>query len=191
MNVDLMEGPPRIIERTVEVAGQVRRRRRRRRALAGALLITATVGALASVAAATRDDHGGLTVAAGSSTTTASGPAVWDAKVTRARALEIGRERANDPATAIVTAKLASWAEIQAADRAVGRSSEADPGRRVWAVSISGEFSGRGGQGPSDPYRWAVVFVDASNGSHPPIAIEAGSTGDIAPWFAVLPDHGA
>ena len=34
MNVDLMDGPPRIIERALVVADQVRRRRRRRRALA-------------------------------------------------------------------------------------------------------------------------------------------------------------
>jgi hypothetical protein len=69
MNVDLMDGPPRIVERALEVAGQVRRRRRRRRALAGALLVTATVGTLAGVAVATRDDGPGVTITAGSSTT--------------------------------------------------------------------------------------------------------------------------
>jgi hypothetical protein len=189
MNVDLMDGPPRIVERALEVAGQVRRRRRRRRALAGALLITATVGTLAGVAVATRDEHGGITVTAGSSSTT-SRKSVWTVKIDRAHAIAIGRERAGDPATAIVTAKLASWAEIQAADPTVGTSSDDDPGRRVWAISISGAFSGRGGRGSNEPYRWAVVFVDAST-IHPPFATESGSTGDVAPWFAALPDHGA
>jgi hypothetical protein len=69
MNVGLMNGPSHIVERAVEMAGQVRRRRRRRRAAVSALVITAAVGTLGGVAVATRNDGPGITVTAGSSTT--------------------------------------------------------------------------------------------------------------------------
>jgi len=354
MNVDFMDGPPRIVERALEVAGQVRRRRRRRRALAGALLVTATVGTLAGVAVATRDEHGGITVTAGSSTThspattialpdpgaliahwnTACGVApkfapiaglrftlelestvvqpgasarptivlenttdhevgfdtgngtwyvtnpaglvvgtsagygryagpgymvripaysivrrpstlsghfeassgscsgsgldpppamplepgrylawfalphssdgtnflsepvpfevpqapAWDVKVTRDQAVAIGRATAIDPTTAIVTAKLASWGEIRDAGAAVGRSPSDEPDRRVWVVSVAGPVRSRCCLTPHAPFRWGVVFIDASTGDA--FAFNQGSTGDVAPWFADLPDHG-
>jgi hypothetical protein len=42
-NVDLMAGSPRIVERVVASAGQVRRRRRRARVVAAGLVLTTAV----------------------------------------------------------------------------------------------------------------------------------------------------
>lgn len=353
MNVGLMNGPSHIVERAVEVAGQVRRRRRRRRAVVSALLVTAAVGTLGGVAVATRDDGRGITVTAGSSTTQSppttaalpdasaivahwdnacgvaptiapvaglrftidvpagvvqpgasvtspvvlenttdhvinfgtgmgtwyvttpngrvvgtsagyarytigygvrvdarsrempsqpqggfaansgscagseftpprptplpqghylawfgipsgagtmflsepvpfevAGGQVWDVPVTRAAAVAKGKDGAIDPTTAIVTAKLASWAEIRDAGAAMGTGPDDNPDRRVWAVSISGApHPGMCCIGPHKPFRWGVVFLDASTGDL--FSFNAGPTGDIAPWFAKLPDHGA
>ena len=119
-----------------------------------------------------------------------AGAPVWDVKMTRAQALAIGRDNAVDPETAIVTAKLASWAEIRDAGAATGTSPNENLERRVWAVSIKGEPT------PHQccivkvaRFRWGVVFVDATSGDQ--FSFDASAKGDIAPWFAALPDHGA
>jgi hypothetical protein len=353
MNVGLMHGPPRVVERALEAAAQVRRRRRRRRAVVGALVVTAAVGTLAGVAAATRDDGPGITVTAGSSTTQSSPPTtatlpdpsalighwntdcgpvpglapvsglrftidlqspvvapgggtpaelrfenttgkeilvgtgvgawfvttpdgrlvgtslgypvitigymftvaaqqstvpseprggvgsvvgactksaatadqtpplprgrylawfgiptdagamfiseparfevagapLWDVTMTRAQALAIGRENAIDPETAIVTAKLASWAEIRSAGGVTSTGPNENPDRRVWVVSISGEVRSRCCLMKHEPFRWGIVFVDARDGDR--FSSIQHWKGDIAPWFADLPDHGA
>jgi hypothetical protein len=197
MNVDLMDGPSRIIERALASVDHVRRSRRRRRALVSVVVVTAGVGLIARIAAADRDHGSGITVTAGSSTSAARAPKPipsggaprWSVGVTRAQALALGRGDAIDPRTEVVRAKLASWAEIQAGGAATGSSPSDEPDRRVWAVSISG--APRPGQcclAPHQPFRWGVVFIDAT--TKQPFAFDVGSTGDIAPWFARLPDHG-
>jgi hypothetical protein len=118
------------------------------------------------------------------------GAAVWNVEVTREQALAKGRLGAIDPRTAVVEAKLASWAEIQTAGANMGTSPSDRPERRVWVVSISGApHPGHCCLAPHAPFRWGVVFLDASTGNG--FSFSAGSTGDVAPWFARLPDHGA
>ena len=119
-----------------------------------------------------------------------AGAPVWEVKVTRAGSPWPGKDGAIDPTTAIVTAKLASWAEIQDAGAATGTRPNDNPDRRVWVVSISGApHPGMCCLAPHKPFTWGVVFLDASTGDL--FSFDAGSTGDIAPWFAGLPDHGA
>jgi hypothetical protein len=196
MNVDFMDGPPSIVERALASAGHVRRRQRRRRALASGLLVAVGVAAIVGVAAARHDDRG-LTIAAESPTTThaattSSVPAapLWNVPVTRAQVLVRGRDAAIDPNTAIVTAKLASFAELQDAGAAMGTGPDDTPGRRIWVISISGPVHpGHCCLAPHAPFRWGVVFVDATSGDG--YMFSAGPTGNVAPWFARLPDHGA
>jgi hypothetical protein len=117
-----------------------------------------------------------------------AGAPVWDVKVTRAQAVAKGKDGAIDPTTAIVTAKLASWGEIRDAGAAVGSSPSDEPDRRVWVVSVAGAVRSRCCLTPHAPFRWGVAFIDASTGEA--FAFNQGSTGDVAPWFARLADHG-
>ncbi|MDQ1466608.1 MAG: hypothetical protein QOH10_1023 [Actinomycetota bacterium] len=121
------------------------------------------------------------------------GAPLWNVHVTRAQAIAKGRLAAIDPTTAIVQAKLVSWAEIRSAGAYLGTRPNDEPERRAWAVSISGApHPGMCCLAPHRPFRWGVVFIDPSTGdAFSSVSFAAGSTGDIAPWFARLPDHGA
>ena len=114
---------------------------------------------------------------------------VWNVAVTRAQAVAIGRATAIDPSTAIVQTKLASWAELQDAGGALGSSPTDTPDRRLWVISISGPVHpGHCCITEHPPFRWGVVLIDAAGGDGS--TFDAGSTGDVAPWFAGVPDHG-
>jgi hypothetical protein len=118
------------------------------------------------------------------------GAPVWNVPTTRAQALTLGRRDAIDPSTTVVMAKLASWAEIQGAGAYFGTSPTDNPDRRIWVVSIAGPpHPGHCCIAPHKPFRWGVVLIDANTGDG--FSFAAGSTGDVAPWFARLPDHGA
>jgi hypothetical protein len=117
-----------------------------------------------------------------------AGIAVWSSPMTRSQAIARGRLDAIDPTTAVVQAKLASWGEIQGAGAAMGTSPNDSVDRRIWVVSVSGAVHpGHCCVKPHAPFRWGVLFVDASTGKG--FASEAGSAGDIAPWFVRVPDH--
>ncbi len=118
-----------------------------------------------------------------------AGDAVWDVKVTRAQVIETGRNNAVHPEAATVTAKLVSWQEFRdAGGAAIAGHPNEDPARRVWAVSISGPVHSMCCITSAVPtFRWGVLVIDADTGEG--LGLQAGSTDDVAPWFAALPDH--
>jgi hypothetical protein len=127
------------------------------------------------------------------STTT---PGVWSVPISRSDALATAQaDKAEVPTSDSFSVKLTTWSELTTAEQTAGESQvpTAAPGDlnadgRIWIVAVDGSFTPSFGLAAEPAFHWGVIVIDAESGSA--LATYAGVSGNEAPYFAAMQDHG-